>query len=138
MCGVILVIIVLIVVYWREELRKEDILCGMWTADDDFLDECGAGSLNVLFKKDQLMILMSDDDGSILVNETFDYTLSGFGNKKVLCLDRECPMMAKKFSLELDEGACCMTWVDDTKMYARLFKDGEATLMTRNSRKLQN
>ena len=136
MWSVILIAVILIVIYMREDSRKVDVICGMWTAADDFLDDCGAGSLNVLFKKDQLMVLMSDDDGSILINETFDYVLSGFGDKQKLVLDRQCPLMAKKFDLEIDEGSCCMTWISDGQLYARLFKDGEATMMARKSKEL--
>ncbi len=130
--GYVLIAIILAVWYWRENLKKDTFRCGMWVADDDFLEEAGLGSLHVYFRPNSLMVLMSDLDGNVLVSEDFDYKYSG----DRLTLDRKCPMMAKTFELDMKEDDCCMTLISDGKMYARLFKDGESTMIAKKNRKL--
>lgn len=133
MWEILLIVIVLAVVYWRENSRKDSFRCGMWSADDDFLDDAGLSALHIYFRPDDsLMVLMGDPDGNILVSEDFDYTLSG----NTLSLDRKCPLMAKSFDCEIKEDDCCMTLISDGKMYARLFKDGESTMMAKKNKKL--
>lgn len=125
--GIAIVIVILLIWYYREECRKDSFRQGMWNADDDFLEDSGLGLLSIYFRPDSsLQILMADNEANILVNESFDYSISG----GKLILDRKCPMMDKEFKFKLDEENCCITMSSDDQLYARVFKDGEATMMT--------